>query len=54
MNTKVVLDSGSNVVSQMLVEEWVDNDGLHPNMAGYQAMADAVPLGVLGECARRR
>lgn len=31
-----------------------DNDGLHPNMAGYQAMADAVPLGVLGECARRR
>jgi len=32
----------------------VDNDGLHPNMAGYQAMADAVPLQVLGECARRR
>lgn len=25
-----------------------DNDGLHPNMAGYRAMADAVPLGLFG------
>lgn len=31
-----------------------DNDGLHPNMAGYQAMADAVPLEMLKECRRRR
>jgi lysophospholipase L1-like esterase len=27
-----------------------DNDGLHPNRAGYQAMADAVPLGLLKSC----
>lgn len=26
-----------------------DNDGLHPNMAGYKAMADAVPLSLLGK-----
>ena len=25
-----------------------DNDGLHPNMAGYKAMADAVPLNLFG------
>ena len=23
-----------------------DNDGLHPNLAGYKAMADAIPLGL--------
>jgi len=27
-----------------------DNDGLHPNKAGYQAMADAVPLELLKRC----
>jgi lysophospholipase L1-like esterase len=27
-----------------------DNDGLHPNMAGYRAMADAVPLDMLQTC----
>jgi lysophospholipase L1-like esterase len=27
-----------------------DNDGLHPNMAGYRAMADAVPLEQLKSC----
>lgn len=27
-----------------------DNDGLHPNMAGYKAMAEAVPLQLLEEC----
>jgi lysophospholipase L1-like esterase len=27
-----------------------DNDGLHPNRAGYQAMADAVPLALLERC----
>jgi lysophospholipase L1-like esterase len=27
-----------------------DNDGLHPNQAGYQAMADAVPLDLLKSC----
>jgi len=27
-----------------------DNDGLHPNMAGYKAMADAVPLAQLQSC----
>jgi lysophospholipase L1-like esterase len=27
-----------------------DNDGLHPNKAGYQAMADAVPLEPLKSC----
>jgi len=27
-----------------------DNDGLHPNMAGYKAMADAVPLAQLQGC----
>jgi lysophospholipase L1-like esterase len=30
-----------------------DNDGLHPNMAGYRAMADAVPLELLKTCQRR-
>ena len=25
-----------------------DNDGLHPNLSGYKAMADAVPLALLG------
>jgi lysophospholipase L1-like esterase len=25
-----------------------DNDGLHPNLAGYKAMADAVPLSLFG------
>lgn len=30
-----------------------DNDGLHPNAAGYQAMADAVPLAQLKACAVR-
>lgn len=29
-----------------------DNDGLHPNMAGYQAMAEAVPLALLKDCRR--
>lgn len=29
-----------------------DNDGLHPNMAGYRAMADAVPLDLLKDCRR--
>jgi lysophospholipase L1-like esterase len=27
-----------------------DNDGLHPNKAGYAAMADAVPLALLKSC----
>jgi lysophospholipase L1-like esterase len=27
-----------------------DNDGLHPSAAGYQAMADAVPLAALASC----
>jgi lysophospholipase L1-like esterase len=27
-----------------------DNDGLHPSLAGYQAMADAVPLAALSSC----
>jgi lysophospholipase L1-like esterase len=27
-----------------------DNDGLHPNMAGYKAMAEAVPLDQLKSC----
>lgn len=27
-----------------------DNDGLHPNKAGYQAMAEAVPLELLKSC----
>lgn len=27
-----------------------DNDGLHPSASGYQAMADAVPLGALKDC----
>jgi lysophospholipase L1-like esterase len=27
-----------------------DNDGLHPNKAGYQALADAVPLELLKRC----
>lgn len=27
-----------------------DNDGLHPNKAGYQAMADAVPLDLFKSC----
>ena len=27
-----------------------DNDGLHPNMAGYKAMAEAVPLAQLQSC----
>lgn len=27
-----------------------DNDGLHPSIAGYQAMADAVPLSALASC----
>jgi lysophospholipase L1-like esterase len=27
-----------------------DNDGLHPNAAGYKAMADAAPLAQLREC----
>lgn len=31
-----------------------DNDGLHPNMAGYQAMAEAVPLALLKDCRRQR
>ena len=31
-----------------------DNDGLHPNMAGYQAMAEAVPLALLKECRHQR
>lgn len=29
-----------------------DNDGLHPNMAGYQAMAEAVSLNLLKDCRR--
>lgn len=29
-----------------------DNDGLHPNMAGYEAMAKAVPLALLKDCRR--
>jgi len=29
-----------------------DNDGLHPNMDGYKAMAEAVPLELLKECRR--
>lgn len=29
-----------------------DNDGLHPNMAGYRAMAEAVPLDLLKDCRR--
>lgn len=29
-----------------------DNDGLHPNMVGYKAMAEAVPLDLLKECRR--
>lgn len=29
-----------------------DNDGLHPNMAGYKAMAEAVPLELLKDCRR--
>lgn len=31
-----------------------DNDGLHPNKAGYQAMADAVPLALLKQCRHAR
>jgi lysophospholipase L1-like esterase len=31
-----------------------DNDGLHPNMAGYKAMADAVPLALLQTCRHQR
>jgi lysophospholipase L1-like esterase len=27
-----------------------DNDGLHPSAAGYQAMAEAVPLPLLASC----
>jgi lysophospholipase L1-like esterase len=27
-----------------------DNDGLHPSIAGYKAMADAVPLAALEGC----
>jgi len=30
-----------------------DNDGLHPNMSGYKAMAEAVPLAQLKACALR-
>jgi len=33
--------------------EWDSGDGLHPSIAGYQAMADAVPLEVLTPAARR-
>ncbi|KFI07169.1 SGNH/GDSL hydrolase family protein [Massilia sp. BSC265] len=29
-----------------------DNDGLHPNMDGYRAMAEAVPLELLKDCRR--
>ena len=29
-----------------------DNDGLHPTLAGYKAMADAVPLALLQQCTR--
>lgn len=29
-----------------------DNDGLHPNMEGYKAMAEAVPLELLKDCRR--
>ncbi|MCC2971571.1 SGNH/GDSL hydrolase family protein [Massilia sp. IC2-476] len=29
-----------------------DNDGLHPNMAGYRAMAQTVPLEMLSQCRR--
>jgi lysophospholipase L1-like esterase len=29
-----------------------DNDGLHPTLAGYKAMADAVPLAQLRTCSR--
>jgi lysophospholipase L1-like esterase len=29
-----------------------DNDGLHPNVAGYKAMADAMPLAQLRHCSR--
>jgi lysophospholipase L1-like esterase len=32
----------------------LDNDGLHPNMAGYQAMADAVPLELLEHCGKAK
>jgi lysophospholipase L1-like esterase len=31
-----------------------DNDGLHPNMAGYRAMAAAVPLELLTTCRRAK
>jgi lysophospholipase L1-like esterase len=31
-----------------------DNDGLHPNLAGYRAMADAVPLDLLKTCRHTR
>jgi len=31
-----------------------DNDGLHPNMAGYKAMAEAVPLAQLRACRHQR
>ena len=27
-----------------------DNDGLHPSVAGYRAMAEAVPLAALRKC----
>jgi peptidoglycan/xylan/chitin deacetylase (PgdA/CDA1 family)/lysophospholipase L1-like esterase len=34
--------------------EYDSGDGLHPSMAGYQAMADAVPLALLGSKERVR
>lgn len=33
-----------------LIAKAYDNDGLHPSIAGYKAMADAVPLAMLDSC----
>jgi lysophospholipase L1-like esterase len=39
---------------QRLLREFDKGDGLHPSPAGFRAMADAVPLAALRQCATAR
>ncbi len=39
-----VTDNGNPPALQTIYDTWAQTDGLHPNPAGYQKMADSVDL----------